>query len=92
MVPTSRLRAQGGRVNQPTTDILLEQLRATHVGHRSSADVNVAVEAGARALAGRWEELPHERQATLIAILSPVVEAALAALDQRPQPPAPQVS
>lgn len=74
-------------MNQPTTDSLLEQLRATHVGHRSLADLSMAVEAGARALAGQWDELPEERQVALIAILGPVVEAALAALDQRPQPP-----
>lgn len=68
-------------MNQPTTGSLLEQLRATHVGHRSLADVSVAVEAGARVLAAHWDELSRENQAALIAIVGPVVEAALAALD-----------
>ncbi|MDX6324244.1 MAG: hypothetical protein QOK15_598 [Nocardioidaceae bacterium] len=68
-------------MNQPTTGSLLEQLRATHVGHRSVADLSVAVEAGARALEGRWDELGQDDRAALIAMVGPVVEAALAALD-----------
>jgi predicted hydrolase (HD superfamily) len=75
-------------MNQPTTGSLLEQLRATHVGHRSLADVSVAVEAGARALARRWDELAHEERAAIIAMVGPVVEAALAALDQSHDPQA----
>jgi len=75
-------------VNQPTTDSLLEQLRATHVGHRSLADVSVAVEAGARVLARTWDELTQEQRSALIAVVGPVVEAALAALDQAHDPPA----
>jgi hypothetical protein len=69
-------------MNQPTTGSLLEQLRATHVGHRSLADVSVAVEAGARVLAGHFDDLPRERQAALLALVGPVVEAALAVLDE----------
>ena len=68
-------------MNQPTADSLLEQLRATHVGHRSLADVSAAVEAGARALSRKWDELTQEERAAVIAVVGPVVEAALAALD-----------
>ena len=74
-------------MNQPTTGSLLEQLRATHVGHWSLADVSAAVEAGARMMAGNWDELPPEEQAALIAMVRPVVEAALAMLDRGPAAP-----
>lgn len=68
-------------MNQPTTDSLLEQLRATHVGHRSLADVSAAVEAGARVLSKKWDERTQEERAALLAMVGPVVEAALATLD-----------
>jgi hypothetical protein len=40
------------------------------------------VEAGARVLAGCWDDLPREDQAALIALDGPVVEAALAVVDR----------